>query len=138
MVTPKMDASLLTLLKTCLYVGIGGGLGANARYLIDSWLTQRLADNFPYGTTFVNITGSFLFGLLITLFTEHYLVMDHRLRMIIFVGFLGSYTTFSTFEYETFQLATSVGCLIALLNVGLSVCAGFAALWFGIWLARLL
>lgn len=133
-----MDNSVLTLLKTSLYIGIGGGLGANARYWIGSWLAERLPHSFPYGTFFVNITGSFLFGLFITLLTEHFLITDQRLRLTIAVGFLGSYTTFSTFEYETFALATSIGCLTALLNVGLSLCAGFAAVWLGIWLARLL
>ena len=133
-----MDNSLSTILKTCFYIGIGGALGANTRYWVGGWLAGRLGGTFPHATFFVNITGSFLLGLFITIIAERYIVADPHLRLLVVVGFLGSYTTFSTFEYETFALATSGGYLVALLNVGLSLCAGFVAVWLGLWLARFL
>ena len=69
---------------------------------------------------------------------KRHIVSDAHLRLLVTVGFLGTHTTFSTFEYETFALASSGGYLVVLLNVGLSLCAGFVAVWLGIWLARLL
>ena len=127
-----------TILKTCVYIGIGGALGANARYWVGGWLTQRLEGTFPYATFFVNITGAFLLGLFITLIAERYVVANPHLRLLVAVGFLGSYTTFSTFEYETFALTSSASYFVALLNIGLSLCIGFVAVWLGVWLARFL
>ncbi len=133
-----MDSSWLTILKLSFYIGIGGALGANARYWIGGWLTGRLEGVFPYATFFVNVTGSFILGLFITLIAERYIVIHPHLRPLIAIGFLGSYTTFSTFEYETFALANSGSYLQAILNAGLSLSAGFVAVWLGIRLARFL
>jgi len=133
-----MDNSVPIILKTCVYIGIGGALGANARYWVGGWLTQRLEGTFPYATFIVNITGAFLLGLLVTLITERYVVAHPHVRLLVAVGFLGSYTTFSTFEYETLALARSADYFLALLNVGLSLCIGFVAVWLGVWLARFL
>jgi fluoride exporter len=133
-----LDSPGFTVLQKILYIGIGGGLGANARYWVGWWLIKRWGDVFPYATLFVNVTGSFLLGLFVVLISERYIVTDPNLRLLIAVGFLGSYTTFSTFEYQTFALASSGRYLQAALNFGFSLVAGFVAVWLGVRLARFL
>jgi len=119
-----------------LWVGIGGFLGANARYLLGGWVAERIGTQFPWGTFIINVSGSFLLGLFIVLATERF--MPPHLRLLVAIGFLGAYTTFSTFEYETLALAESGSLLRALANVVFSVIAGFFAVWLGSKLARLI
>ena len=111
-------------------IGIGGFLGAISRYGVALWIGQRWGRNFPLGTFLINISGSFLIGLLMSLFTERFMV-NPQWRLLLVVGFLGAYTTFSTFEYETGALMKDGEWLIAGLNVVLSVFAGFIALKLG-------
>lgn len=113
-----------------LIIGIGGFIGAVARYMIAVWIGERWSHNFPLGTFIINITGSFLIGLLMVLFTERYLV-NPQWRLFLVVGFLGAYTTFSTFEFETGALLKDSEWLFAMLNVVLSVVVGFIALKLG-------
>jgi CrcB protein len=102
-----------------------------AHFLTFSCLSDRWGATFPYATFVVNISGSFVLGLFITLITERYIVAHSHLRLLISIGFLGAYTTFSTFEYETFALAEAGSYFHALLNVALSVLVGFIAVWLG-------
>jgi len=118
-----------------LIIGIGGFLGAAARYGAALWIGQRWGRSFPLGTFLINVSGSFLIGLLMTLFTERFMV-NPQWRLMLVVGFLGAYTTFSTFEYETGALLKDGEWMIAGLNVILSVFAGFAALKLGEMLAK--
>jgi fluoride exporter len=111
-------------------IGIGGFIGAVARYGMAVWVGQRWGRSFPLGTFIINVTGSFLIGLLMTLFTERYMV-NPQWRLLMVVGFLGAYTTFSTFEYETGALLKDGEWLIAGMNVVFSVVVGFAALKLG-------
>lgn len=120
-----------------LIIGVGGFIGAVARYAAAYWFGQKWGRVFPAGTFLVNVSGSFLIGLLMTLFTERYMVPP-QWRLFLVVGFLGAYTTFSTFEYETGNLLRDGEWLIAGLNVALSVVAGFAALKIGDMIAKLL
>ncbi len=113
-----------------LLIGIGGFLGAIARYGVALWIGQRWGRSFPFGTFVINISGSFLIGLLMSLFTERFMV-NPQWRLLFVVGFLGAYTTFSTFEYETGALLKDGEWLVATLNVVLSVVVGFAALKLG-------
>jgi CrcB protein len=113
-----------------LIIGIGGFLGAISRYGVALWVGQRWGRHFPLGTFLINISGSFLIGLLMSLFTERFMV-NPQWRLMLVVGFLGAYTTFSTFEYETGALLKDGEWMIAGLNVVLSVFAGFAALKLG-------
>lgn len=113
-----------------LIIGIGGFLGAITRYGVALWVGQRWGRSFPLGTFLINISGSFLIGLLMSLFTERFMV-NPQWRLMLVVGFLGAYTTFSTFEYETGALVNDGEWLLAMLNVLLSVIVGFIALKFG-------
>jgi CrcB protein len=108
---------------------IGGGMGALARYITATLITQRYGVTFPWGTFVVNITGSFAIGLLMTLFTQR--VMHPYWRLLLVVGFLGGYTTFSSFEYETLQAVRSGARWIGLLNAVCSVIMGYIAVWLG-------
>jgi CrcB protein len=113
-----------------LFIGIGGFLGAVTRYSASLWLGQRWGRSFPLGTFVINVSGSFLIGLLMTLLTERF-TLNPQWRMLLVVGFLGAYTTFSTFEYETGALLKDGEWFFAVLNVTLSVFAGFLALKLG-------
>lgn len=118
-----------------LMVGIGGFLGAIARYLVDGWISRRMGALFPYGTFVINISGSFILGLFTTTITERFIVHPHW-RLLVAIGFVGAYTTFSTFEYETHKLLEEGSFGLALLNILLSVAIGLVAVRLGILLAR--
>lgn len=121
----------------CLIVGLGGFIGANARYLLGGWVQQRWGPSFPAGTFVVNISGSFLLGLFVTLALR--LTWSEEWRLLIAIGFLGAYTTFSTFEYETLRLiAEGRQYGAAAFNLLGSVLFGFVAAYLGIVAARLL
>lgn len=118
-----------------LVIGIGGFVGAVARYGIAVWIGQRWGRSFPLGTFVVNVSGSFLIGLLMTLMAERF-TENPQWRLLLIVGFLGAYTTFSTFEYETGGLLRDGEWLFAGLNVVLSVFVGFIALKLGEMMAK--
>ncbi len=114
---------------------VGGGTGALARYLAGSAIMSRIGGRFPLGTLFINVSGSFLIGLLMTLLTERF--QPHpNWRLLLVVGFLGGYTTFSSFEWETYSAVREGGRWIGLANVAASVILGYAAVWLGSVLAR--
>ncbi len=91
------------MITTYLWVGLGGFLGANARYLVGQWAAANWGVTFPYGTLIVNLTGSFILCLLLAILSGRNGVVP-ALRLVFIVGFLGSYTTFSTFSNEWIQL----------------------------------
>ena len=114
-----------------LMVAIGGAAGAIARFWVGGYVAQRMGAKFPYGTFLVNCSGSFAIGLVVTLLAErtHW---DANLRYLIPIGFVGAYTTFSTFEYETLRALQDGQILAASLNVVLSVLVGFLCVWLGV------
>ena len=120
-----------------VYIGIFGGLGCIARYLASGWTYQLVGRNLPYGTMFVNILGSFLLGLLMTLGLRSTL-FSPEIRLGLTVGFMGGFTTFSTFSYETLRLLEEGSLWQAGINVVLNVvlCLSFALL--GVLVARYL
>ena len=121
-----------------LLVGGGGFLGSVARYLVSGWVYRLLDEEaFPFGTLAVNVAGCLLIGLLSGL-AEARQVLSPEARLFVLIGFLGGFTTFSTFGFETFVLVRGTQIGAALLNVGLSVLLGLAAVWAGYVLARLL
>lgn len=118
-----------------LFIGAGGALGAIARYLINISPLAGLFEKFPFPTFFINVSGSFLIGLFLILLTDKWEVSDH-LRMAIIIGFLGAFTTFSTFEMEIYGLIKERQLITAFLYLFLSVAIGFIGLLAGITLAR--
>ena len=120
-----------------LIIGLGGFVGAVSRYGLALWIGQRWGRSFPLGTFVVNVSGSFLIGLLMTLMAEKF-AMNPQWRLLLVVGFLGAYTTFSTFEYETGALLKDGEWLFAMLNIVLSVVAGFIALKLGELIAKII
>jgi fluoride exporter len=118
-------------------VGLGGFIGAIARFWLGAYISNRLGTRFPYGTFVINITGSFLIGLTITLLAErtHW---NPNWRYLIPIGFIGAYTTFSTFEYETMRSIQDGEFVIAFLNVSLSLVVGFISVWGGVVTGRML
>ncbi|MEJ2683933.1 MAG: fluoride efflux transporter CrcB [Candidatus Sulfobium sp.] len=120
-----------------LVIGAGGFIGAISRYVIATWVGLRWGRSFPMGTFAANVSGCFFIGLLMTLLTEKF-VVSPQIRLFLFVGFLGAYTTFSTFEYETGKLLKDSELWLAGLNVVMSVFLGFVALKTGEVIAKIL
>lgn len=118
-----------------LLIGAGGFLGAISRYYVSKGSTLVLGNRIPYGTLIVNVLGSFLLGLIFTLSVEK-LAVSENMRFFIAVGFLGAFTTFSTFSVETLYLiedgAYSSAFVYVMGNLLISLAAAFA----GIYLAR--
>jgi CrcB protein len=118
-----------------LLILAGGGAGSLVRYLAGTAIMTRFGGRFPIGTMAINVSGSFAIGLLMTLFTERF--QPHaNLRLLLVVGFLGGYTTFSSFEWETYAAVRESGFWIGLANIVGSVAMGYAAVWMGALLAR--
>jgi CrcB protein len=109
---------------------VGGGVGALMRYIVGLAIAARIGGRFPLGTLVINVTGSFLIGVLMSLLTER-LQPHPNWRLLLVVGVLGGYTTFSTFEYETFRAVQDGGKWIGLVNVISSVVLGYIAVWIG-------
>lgn len=114
-----------------LIIGLGGGLGACARYALGSWATQKYGPGFPIGTLLINVSGSFVLGLFLALTAERFLI-DDRWRLFFAIGFLGAYTTFSTYTYESVQLLLAGEWWAGLGNLLASNLLGLAAAALGI------
>ena len=117
-------------------VGVGGFLGAVARYALGVYIGSRYGVRFPLGTFVINVSGSFLIGLTLTLLART--TASAYWRYLIPIGFIGAYTTFSTFEYETLRAIQDGQVMTGLLNVGLSLVIGFIAVWVGASIGRVL
>lgn len=117
-------------MRTLLAVMVAGAVGAAARYGVDGLVSNRITGELPWGTLVVNLSGCFVIGFLSTLLTERFTV-DPGLRIALTVGFVGSYTTFSTWALESTQLAQAGSWGVALLNVGASIVVGFLAVVAG-------
>jgi CrcB protein len=116
-------------------VGVGGALGSITRYLVGSFAAERWGTGWPYGTFLINITGCFAISFFLVLTTERVLV-NESWRYFFPTGFVGAYTTFSTFEYETLRLVQSGAWKRALTYMLSSVLVGFAAVVLAAWTAR--
>jgi len=114
---------------------MAGFLGAVSRYHVEGWVSRHTRSDFPIGTLAVNVSGCLLLGFLITLFAER-LVPSPHLRAALTIGFLGAYTTFSTFAYETLRLGENGAPARAFLYVVASVGLGVLAAWTGSALGR--
>ena len=119
-----------------LYVALGGAIGAAAQCLAGLWIVARLGASFPWGTFFVNVTGSFLIGIVLVLVEGGTLPAEARLFLA--VGILGGYTTFSSFSYETLQLLNGGDVVPVLFNTLGQLLIGLLAVYLGVVFARTL
>jgi fluoride exporter len=115
----------------------GGGIGSVVRFMLATWIGQRWERSFPLGTFIINVSGSFLIGFLMTLMSEIFMA-NPQWRLLLVVGGLGGYTTFSTFQYETGRLVLDGELGFAALNMILSITVGFMALKLGDFIAKII
>ncbi len=120
-----------------LLISLGAVLGANTRYWVGAWAAGKWGAAFPFGTLLINLSGSFLLGLFLTLATERF-VLDPRWRTFFAIGFLGAYTTFSTYAYESVNLLSKGQWLSGAFNLLGSALLGGLAVLAGIFLGKLL
>jgi len=118
-----------------LLVGVGGFVGAIARYLVDRRITLWSGGALPWGTFAVNVSGSFVAGLLFALIIER-AALGSQMRAPLMIGFLGAYTTFSTFALESWRMIEDGAWLLALANIGGSILIGLVAVIAGIMIGR--
>jgi CrcB protein len=127
--------SVTNYLSNYLWVALGAVIGASARYFLSSLIARDFASAFPYGTLLINITGSLILGFFLVFSTERVL-LDPRWRLLVAVGFCGSYTTFSSYAFESFALMEQGQWLLTGINIVASNALCFAAVLAGAALAR--
>jgi fluoride exporter len=120
-----------------LLIAGAGALGSLSRYALSGAVYAALGQNFAYGTLVVNVVGSFLLGLLMQIGLSTDMISPH-LRTTVAIGFIGAFTTFSTFTYETVQYIQEGTWSTALLNIAMSLILGIAAVFAGIYTGRLI
>jgi CrcB protein len=124
--------------KNILLIFFGAGLGGVLRYWLSSGVHAIVGKEFPYGTLFVNVTGSLFMGILFVLIMDRFDGHGPQLRSLLLIGLLGGYTTFSSFSIETLHLIENGQWSSALMNVLLSTLLCIAAAWLGVIGARAL
>ncbi len=122
-------------MRAIVGVGLAGAVGALSRYGLDGLISERFPGTFPLGTFVVNITGSFLLGLLFVMLTER-IAASPALRTSLTIGLLGAFTTFSTFSFETLRLIEDGALGVAALNVVSTLALGLLAVWGGMAVGR--
>ena len=114
-----------------LWVGLGGFLGAIARYLLGGWVAVRWGAVFPWGTFVINVSGSFILGFFLA-FAQDRPWLHPQARLLFAVGFVGAYTTFSTYTYESIRLMMDGQFALAAFNIVGSVVLGLVAVFAGV------
>ena len=125
----------MNLFSTYLWIAVGAVLGASSRYFLSGLVARSVSSAFPYGTLLINVTGSLVLGFFLTYSTDRVL-LDPRWRLFIAIGFCGSYTTFSSYAFESFALMEQSQWLLASVNVLASNALCLAAVLAGAALAR--
>ncbi|HJM52973.1 MAG TPA: fluoride efflux transporter CrcB [Dehalococcoidia bacterium] len=123
-------------MERLLFLFAAGGVGTLARYAVSTWVQRAATTEFPWGILVANSIGSFAVGLLYTLAEEHNLLTG-ELRIAVLVGFLGAFTTFSTFAFDTSQLIRDDRYIWAASNMVLNNAIGLSLVFVGIWIGRL-
>jgi fluoride exporter len=118
-----------------LWIALGAVVGASARYFLSGYIARSFASSFPYGTLIINITGSLVLGFFLALASER-MLLDVRWRWLIAIGFCGSYTTFSSYAFETFALFEQGQWLLVAWNVVASNVLCLVSVVLGAALAR--
>ena len=120
---------------TAVAIAVAGALGALGRYGVDGLISRRAPTSFPWGTFAINVTGSFLLGVVFVAMTERFRP-DPWLRSAITIGLLGAYTTFSTLSLETYRLAEDGAYGLAVANAIGGLAAGLVAVYAGVVIGR--
>lgn len=128
--TQPTEVRNVMLAEPAVLIGFGGILGANARYAVSVWAARRIGTSFPYGTLIVNLTGSLLLGFMSTAIVVR-IASEPEVRLLVSVGFLGAYTTFSTFAFESVGLIRRGAYALAAANVLVSATLGVVGAWVG-------
>ena len=119
-----------------IYIGFGGFIGAICRYLVARFSMVIFGNSIPFGTLIVNLLGSFILGYFYTFSMEKIFISDY-LRFAISVGFLGAFTTFSTFSVETLHLFEDGAYILGIVNMFANLFFSLIAAYWGIYLARI-
>ena len=119
-----------------ILVFIGGGIGSIARYFVTTIAKNFTNIDFPFGTLIVNIVGSFLMGIVTALIVSKIIANSESMRLLLAVGFLGGFTTFSSFSMETFTLIEKHEIFYAIVNIVANVTFGLLAAYLGFKLVR--
>jgi fluoride exporter len=114
-----------------------GAAGTLARYWVSGWMYKLLGQSFAWGTLAVNVLGSLVFGIIWTLAEERYAISPMA-RLIALTGFMGAFTTFSTFAFETMNYVRDSQFLLAFANISANCILGFGAIVLGAWIARVI
>ena len=120
-----------------VFIMLGGALGSAARFWVGNNVAGRFGTKFPYGTLFINITACFIIGLSLE-FLNHHADLSPSWRFLVPIGFVGAYSTFSTFEWETFSNLSHGTFWIAILYVSVSLVSGLISVALGVSLAKAL
>lgn len=123
------------MLKTILYIALGGSIGSVLRFLTSLFLAKFWSNHFPLATFLTNIVGCFLIGVFIGLLEKNNLT-DSNLKWFLITGFCGGFTTFSTFGMENFNLFQNNNSFLALAYIASSIITGLFAVWLGLFLTK--
>jgi CrcB protein len=123
-------------MQKILLIACVGACGTVARYFLQGWIQQLFGPNFPWGTLVVNVAGCFLFGMVWTLAEERFFI-GPELRVLLLIGFLGSFTTFSSFVFETAELVRDTQWRMAVVNVLAQNGVGLISFFLGLFVGRI-
>jgi len=123
------------MLKTILYIAIGGAIGSVLRFLTTVLVSKFWSNQFPLATFIINVLGCFLVGLFFGILAKNNLT-ETNLKWFLLTGFCGGFTTFSAFGMENYNLFQNNNSLLAFGYIGLSILLGLFAVWFGLFISK--